>query len=60
MDMATGAATLADMGTRHMPAPIVSIKDASGQDVFTYDPSKNTFQAVSPERGLHHRRHHVR
>ena len=49
VDMATGAATLADMGTRHMPAPIVSIKDASGHDVFTYDPSKNTFQAVSPE-----------
>jgi len=49
VDMATGAATLADMGTRHMPAPIVSIKDASGRDVFTYDPSKNTFQAVSPE-----------
>ena len=49
IDMATGAATLADMGTRHMPAPIVSIKDASGRDVFNYDPSKNTFQAVSPE-----------
>jgi membrane peptidoglycan carboxypeptidase len=49
IDMATGAATLADMGTRHMPAPIVSIKDASGRDVFNYDPLKNTFQAVSPE-----------
>jgi len=49
VDMATGAATLADMGTRHMPAPIVSIKDASGRDVFSYDPSKNTFQAVSPD-----------
>jgi membrane peptidoglycan carboxypeptidase len=49
VDMATGAATLADMGTRHMPAPIVSIKDASGRDVFRYHPSKNTFQAVSPE-----------
>ena len=49
IDMATGAATLADMGTRHMPAPIVSIKDASGRDVFNYDPSKNTFQAISPE-----------
>jgi 1A family penicillin-binding protein len=48
VDMATGAATLADMGTRHMPAPIVSIKDASGRDVFSYDPSKNTFQAVDP------------
>jgi membrane peptidoglycan carboxypeptidase len=49
VDMATGASTLADMGTRHMPAPIVSIKDASGRDVFSYDPSKNAYQAVSPE-----------
>jgi membrane peptidoglycan carboxypeptidase len=49
VDMATGASTLADMGTRHMPAPIVSIKDASGRDVFSYDPSKNAYQAVSPD-----------
>jgi membrane peptidoglycan carboxypeptidase len=49
IDMATGAATLADMGVRHMPAPIVSIKDATGRDVFTYDPSKNAYQAVSPD-----------
>ena len=49
IDMATGAATLADMGLRHMPAPIVSIKDATGRDVFTYDPSKNAYQAVSPQ-----------
>jgi membrane peptidoglycan carboxypeptidase len=49
LDMATGATTLADMGTRHMPAPILSIQEASGRVVFSYDPSKNTFQAVSPE-----------
>jgi len=49
VDMATGASTLADLGTRHMPAPIVSIKDASGRDVFSYDPSKNAYQAVSPD-----------
>ncbi|HYY46707.1 MAG TPA: transglycosylase domain-containing protein, partial [Candidatus Angelobacter sp.] len=49
LDMATGAATLANMGVRHMPAPIVSIKDAAGRDVFTYDPLKNAYQAVSPE-----------
>ena len=49
LDMATGAATLANMGVRHMPAPIVSIKDAAGRDIFTYDPLKNAYQAVSPE-----------
>jgi membrane peptidoglycan carboxypeptidase len=49
VDMVTGASTLADMGVRHMPAPIVSIKDASGRAVFSYDPTKNAVQAVSPD-----------
>src|SRR5437868_776966 len=49
VDMATGASTRADVGTRHRPAPIVSIKDASGRDVISYDPSKNAYQAVSPD-----------
>jgi len=49
LDMATGVSTLATLGDRHMPAPIVSIKDAAGHDVFSYDPSKNEYRAVSPE-----------
>jgi 1A family penicillin-binding protein len=49
IDMATGVATLADMGVRHMPAPVLSIKDSAGRDVFTYDPTKNAYQAVSPQ-----------
>jgi membrane peptidoglycan carboxypeptidase len=49
VDMVTGAATLADMGVRHMPAPLLSIKDATGRDVFTYDPAKNVYQAISPD-----------
>jgi membrane peptidoglycan carboxypeptidase len=49
LDMLTGASTLADMGVRHMPAPFLSIKDAAGHDIFTYDPAKNAFQAVSPQ-----------
>ena len=49
IDMATGTATLADMGVRHMPAPIVSIQDAAGRNVFSYDPSKNAYQAISPQ-----------
>ena len=49
IDMATGVSTLATLGVRHMPAPLLSIKDATGRDVFTYDPSKNETRAISPE-----------
>ena len=49
LDMATGVSTLATLGVRHMPAPVISIKDATGKDVFTYDPAKNATQAISPE-----------
>jgi membrane peptidoglycan carboxypeptidase len=49
VDMVTGVSTLADMGVRHMPAPVLSIKDATGKDVFTYDPVKNEYRAISPE-----------
>ncbi|TMD88848.1 MAG: penicillin-binding protein [Chloroflexi bacterium] len=49
LDMATGVSTLASLGVRHMPAPVISIKDATGRDVFSYDPAKNAVQAISPE-----------
>jgi membrane peptidoglycan carboxypeptidase len=49
LDMATGVSTLATLGVRHMPAALLSIKDATGKVIFTYDPSKNEFRAVSPE-----------
>jgi membrane peptidoglycan carboxypeptidase len=49
IDMATGVSTLATLGLRHMPAPLMSIKDATGRDIFTYDPAKNEYRAVSPE-----------
>jgi len=49
LDMATGVSTLATLGVRHMPAPVLSIKDATGRDVFTYDPSTNAYQAITPE-----------
>jgi len=49
IDMATGAATLATLGVRHRPAPILSIKDGLGRQVFNYDPKKNEFRAVEPE-----------
>src|SRR5260370_36307357 len=47
--MATGVSTLATLGVRHMPAAVLSIKDATGRDVFNYDPSTNAYQAISPE-----------
>src|SRR5260370_9012210 len=49
LDMATGVSTLAALGVRHMPAPLRSIKDATGKEIFTYDPTKNEFRAISPE-----------
>jgi 1A family penicillin-binding protein len=49
IEMATGVSTLANLGLRHMPAPIVSIKDATGRDVYTYDKAKNEVRAVSEQ-----------
>ena len=49
LDMATGVSTLANLGVRHMPAPVLFIKDAAGHDVFSYDPTKNEYRAISPE-----------
>ncbi|TMF95315.1 MAG: hypothetical protein E6I10_10070, partial [Chloroflexi bacterium] len=49
LDMVTGVSTLATLGVRHMPAPVLSIKDATGKDVFTYDPAKNAYRAISED-----------
>src|SRR5256712_11218140 len=49
LDMATGVSTLATLGVRHTPAPVLSIKDATGKDVFTYDPAKNEYRAISED-----------
>jgi membrane peptidoglycan carboxypeptidase len=49
VDMVTGASTLATLGVRHMPAPVVSIRDATGKAIYTYDPAKNAVQAISPQ-----------
>src|SRR5207302_270340 len=48
-DMATVASTLATLGIRHTPAPVLKIKDGLGRDVFTYDSKKNEFRAVTPD-----------
>jgi len=49
IDMAVGAATLADMGIRHEPSAILTITDAFGQTAYNYDPSANASAAVSPQ-----------
>ena len=47
LDMATGASTLATLGVRHRPAPVLHIQDGLGKTIFNYDPAKNEFRAVS-------------
>jgi membrane peptidoglycan carboxypeptidase len=49
LDMATGASTLATLGVRHRPAPVLHIQDGLGNTVFNYDPAKNEFRAVSQQ-----------
>jgi 1A family penicillin-binding protein len=49
LDMATGASTLATLGVRHDPAPIVKIEDGLGRSVFHFDPKKNETRAIDPQ-----------
>ncbi|MDQ6711303.1 MAG: transglycosylase domain-containing protein [Candidatus Dormibacteraeota bacterium] len=49
LDMATSASTLATLGVKHQPAPILHIEDGNGKQVFAYDVKKNDFRAVSPQ-----------
>jgi membrane peptidoglycan carboxypeptidase len=49
IDMVTGASTLATLGVRHRPAPVLHIQDGLGNSIFNYDPAKNEFRAVSQQ-----------
>ena len=49
LDMVTGASTLANLGVRHRPAPVLNIQDGLGRNIFKYDPSKNEFRAISQQ-----------
>jgi membrane peptidoglycan carboxypeptidase len=49
LDMVTGASTLATLGVRHRPSPILHIQDGLGNTKFNYDPAKNEFRAVSQQ-----------
>jgi len=49
IDMATGAATLATLGVRHRPAPVLKVENGLGQPLYNYDVKKNEFRAVSPQ-----------
>ncbi len=47
LDLADGAATLADMGVQHNPMPVISIlAQATGQTVWKYDPAAAGHQVV--------------
>jgi penicillin-binding protein 1A len=49
LDLADGAATIADLGVHHAPAPVVKVTDAaSGAVVWTYNAAANA-QRVVPE-----------
>lgn len=49
VDMATGASTLATLGVRHLPTPVLGISDGLGRETYRYDASKNEFRAVQPD-----------
>ncbi|MDQ6712548.1 MAG: transglycosylase domain-containing protein [Candidatus Dormibacteraeota bacterium] len=49
LDMVTGASTLANMGVRHRPAPVLHIQDGLGNTVIKYDATKNEFRAISQQ-----------
>lgn len=49
LDMATGASTLATLGVRHRPAPVLHIEDGLGRTLFDYNPANNEFRAVSQQ-----------
>jgi membrane peptidoglycan carboxypeptidase len=48
IQLATGAATLADMGTRHDPQPILRIEDARQHKIFQYEVAKNAAAVIEP------------
>jgi membrane peptidoglycan carboxypeptidase len=49
LDLADGAATIADLGVHHAPSPVVKVTVASdGATVYTYNPNTNA-QRVVPE-----------
>jgi len=49
LDMAVATSTLADLGVRHRPSPILKITSATGKTAFAYDPGQNATQALSPD-----------
>ncbi|HYM48938.1 MAG TPA: transglycosylase domain-containing protein [Candidatus Limnocylindrales bacterium] len=49
IDMATGAATLATLGVRHRPAPVLQVVNGLGQPLYGYEPKKNEYRAISQQ-----------
>jgi membrane peptidoglycan carboxypeptidase len=49
LQMATGASVLGAQGVLHQPYGIASVKDSSGNEIFTVEPAKIAKQAVDPK-----------
>src|SRR2546430_16496059 len=49
LDMGVATWTLAELGVRHRPTPILKITSATGKTAFAYDPAQNATQALSPD-----------
>jgi membrane peptidoglycan carboxypeptidase len=49
LDMAVAASTLATLGIRRDPAPILSIQDSAQRVIYRHDPAWDAFPAVSPQ-----------
>ena len=50
LEMADGAATIADMGVHHDPAPVTHIvDDLTGKTLWTYDPATSARQVMPPD-----------
>jgi membrane peptidoglycan carboxypeptidase len=49
VDMATGASTLATLGVRHAPTPVLRLFDGLGREVYRYESEKTAFRALQPD-----------
>jgi membrane peptidoglycan carboxypeptidase len=47
--MATGASTLATLGVRHAPTPVLRLFDGLEREVYRYESEKNAVRAVQPD-----------
>ena len=59
LELADGAATIADLGVHHDPSPVDHIVDrVTGKTIFTLNPDATARARGPRERGVHHERDH--